>query len=200
MQGSATESHAMGAVETDLVLNRHRLTVDEYYRMAEAGILAPQARVELIRGEVVDMAPMGSRHSGVVIRLTRRLVRAVGDDAIVSVQTPLRLGTASEPEPDLMVLLPRADDYATSHPGPNDVLLVIEVSDTTSRYDREIKLPLYAEQGIAEVWIVDLSASLLRIHRQPLGAEYAQTQVLTQPGIVDLPGLAGLQVDLSGLF
>jgi Uma2 family endonuclease len=190
----------MGAADITDVLNRHRLTVDDYYRMAEAGVLAPPLRVELIRGEIVDMAPMGARHGGVVQYLTRLLVMAAGDSASVAVQRPLRLGDQSEPEPDLMVLKPRQDAYRKGHPVASDVLLLVEVSDTSARYDREIKLPLYAEHGVAEVWIVDLAAGLLRMHRRPHGNEYAEIMAVSAPGRTGLPGLPGVEVDLSGLF
>ncbi len=135
---------------------RHRITVDEYHRMAEVGLLAPDARVELIDGEIIDMAPIGSEHASVVDQLTRLLVRAVGDDAILRVQGSVRLGRRSEPGPDLVLLRPRPDFYRNQFATGNDTLLVIEVSDTTLRYEREIKIPLYARHGVPEAWIVDL--------------------------------------------
>ena len=146
------------------------------------------------------MAPMGTRHSGVLMRLNNWVAAAVGSQAHVSSQTPLRLDDSSEPEPNLMVLKPRADFYIEAHPSAADVLLLIEVSDTSARYDREIKLPLYAQAGVPEVWIVDLDAGLLRCHRDPLGTEYTQMQALAQPGRLAVPGLNGVQVKLDGLF
>ena len=112
-------------------LPRHRITVDEYYRMAEVGLLAADARVELIEGEILDMPPIGSRHAGVVSLLDRLLSRAAGDEAIVRVQLPLRLTNASEPQPDLALVKPRSDYYSTRHPTAADTLLVVEVSQTT---------------------------------------------------------------------
>jgi Uma2 family endonuclease len=135
-------------------VTRRRFTVHDYHRMGEAGILHEDDRVELIEGEIVEMAAIGTRHFSCVNGLTRLLVRGVGDEAIVSVQNPVRLDEHNEPQPDLTVL--RVRDYRESLPVPEDVLLLIEVSDTTLRYDRGVKLPLYARAGIREVCILDL--------------------------------------------
>ena len=124
--------------------------------MGQAGILGEDDRLELLEGEIVEMAPIGSRHQSVVDRLTRLFSNRVGDAAVVRVQGPVRLGDDSEPQPDLLLLRRRADFYATAHPGPEDVLLLVEVPDTSTEYDREVKLPLYARHGIAEVWLVGL--------------------------------------------
>lgn len=180
-------------------LPRHRLTVQEYYRMAEVGLLAPDARVELIEGEIIDMAPIGSRHAATVNRLARLLNAAVNDLAVVSVQAPIRLGERSEPQPDLALLKPRADFYAQSHPTPADVLLVIEVSDTTLRYDRSVKVPLYARHGVPEVWVIDLEGNLIHFFRSPSGEAYADVSSTRRPGTTPLP-VAGAAVDLSGLL
>lgn len=196
----APQNRRMGALEPVDVLTRHRLTVDDYYRMAETGVLAPDARVELIRGEIIDVAAMGTRHASAVMRLNRLLIHAAGSEAFVSVQTPLRLDTWSEPEPDLMLLRPEPGFYASRHPGAGDVLLLIEVAHSSARYDREIKLPLYAEHAVPEVWIVDLEAGLLRMHRHPRGNEYTETQALAAPERVAVPGLDGVALDLRPLF
>jgi Uma2 family endonuclease len=190
----------MGLIDLPELLSRHRVTVDEYYRMADVGVLAPEARVELIRGEVVDMAPIGSRHGGCVKILNNRLCAAVGERAVVAVQDPLRIGKHSEPQPDVMVLRLRSDNYRDAHPTPADVLLLIEVSDTTARYDREIKLPLYAEAGVPEVWIVDIDAQLLRCHRRPAGLEYTEMQALPAPSRIAVPGVEGAKLELGDLF
>lgn len=189
----------MGANDQPL-FRRHLLTVDDFYRMAEAGVLAPDARVELIEGEIIEMAPQRSLHAATVNELATRLHKVVGDSVRITCQTPLRLSPRSEPEPDLMLLRPRDDGYAVSHPGPADVLLLIEVADTSARYDREIKLPLYARHGVAEVWIVDLQAGLLRTHRRPDAGDYLETNAGQAPGVVTLPGLPDVQVDLTGLL
>ncbi len=151
-------------------ITRRRFTVHEYHRMGEAGILHEDDRVELIEGEIVEMAAIGTRHFSCVNGLTRLLVRGVGDAAIVSVQNPVRLDERTEPQPDLAVL--RVRDYRESLPMPEDVLLLIEVSDTMLRYDRGVKLPLYARVGIREVWVVDLAGEIIERHTDPSGNTY----------------------------
>ena len=151
------------------ILQRHRLSVDEYHRMARAGILPEDSRVELINGEIIDIAPIGSRHAATVKQLTRIVSRAVGDTAIVSVQDPIHLDPHTEPQPDLALLRPRADFYKTAHPRASDLLLITEVADTSLRYDREIKIPLYARHGIPEIWLVDLLNNRLSLFRDWCG-------------------------------
>jgi Uma2 family endonuclease len=149
-------------------VKRRRFTVHDYHRMGEAGILHEDDRVELIEGELVEMTAIGTRHFSCVNRLNRLLVMHVGDDAIVSVQNPVRLNEYNEPQPDLTVIRPR--DYLESLPKPEDVLLLIEVSDTTLAYDRGVKLPLYARAGIREVWIVDLLGETQLVEEFGLGS------------------------------
>ena len=146
-------------------VKRRRFTVHDYHRMGEAGILHEDDRVELIEGEIVEMAAIGTRHFSCVNRLNRLLVMSVGDEAVVSVQNPARLNEHTEPQPDLAVIRPR--DYRESLPEPDDVLLLIEVSDATLAYDRGVKLPLYARAGIREVWIVDLAGETIGRHTDP---------------------------------
>ena len=190
----------MGVVEEPGLLQRHRVSVDEYYRMAEAGVFPPDARIELIEGEVIDMPPMNSRHYSAVLRLNRLLTHAASERAAVACQLPLGLSNRSEPEPDLLLLAPRADDYVYAKPTAEDVLLLIEVSDTTARYDRRIKVPLYARHGVTEVWIVDLDEGVLRFFRQPSGDRYLETTTAETPGLTPVAALPGLMVDLSGLL
>lgn len=182
------------------LFQRHRLTVADYCRIAEAGIFGEDDRVELIEGEIIDMAPIGSEHTSSVKRLNRLFDRAVGEQAIVSVQDPIRLDEHNEPEPDIALLRYREDFYRSTHPGPADVLLIVEVADTSLRYDREIKLPLYARHGIPEVWIVDLENRRLEVHRRPEGETYRE-QICPAPNEsvapADLPDCA---VDLRGVF
>jgi hypothetical protein len=179
---------------------RHRLTVDDYYRMAEAGILREDDRVELIEGEIIDMAPIGSTHAGTVKRLANLLMAAVGDTAIVSVQDPVRLGPRSEPQPDIALLRPRADYYTSAHPGPADVLLLVEVADASLTYDRDVKVPLYARHGVSEVWLVDLAGHRLHIHRVPVNGVYQEVLILAAPGRISPVGLPQATVDLTGVL
>ena len=155
-------------------ITRRRFTVHDYHRMGEAGILHEDDRVELIEGEIVEMAAIGTRHLACVNQLTRLLVRGVGDEAIVSVQNPARLDEHSEPQPDLTAL--RVRDYREALPVPEDVLLLIEVSDTTLRYDRGVKLPLYARASIREVRIVDLPGETIERHADPSGEGYRRVE------------------------
>jgi Uma2 family endonuclease len=179
---------------------RHRITVDEYRRMAESGSFAPDARVELIDGVIIDMPPIGSAHAGTVDQLHALLHQAVGDRAIVRSQGPVQVGEYSEPQPDLALLSPRKTFYKDRHPTEHDALLVIEVSDTTLDKDLRQKMALYALHGIPEYWIVDLVSRRLHVFRRPRGAEYEQTSSFDRPGALDISEIPGATVDLSGLF
>ena len=163
------------------LLTRHKLDVDEYYRMAEAGILGEDDRVELIDGEIIDMAPIGESHAATVGRLTQTLVLAFGKGGNVWPQNPVRIDRLNEPKPDIAMLRPRADFYETTKPQPADVLLLIEVADSSLAYDRTVKLPLYARSGIGEVWIVDLKRRVVDAYRQPGSEGYANT-IAYRPG------------------
>ena len=148
-------------------LQRRRFTVDEYYRLAEMQILGEDDRVELIDGEIVEMTPNGARHAACVDRLTIILQEAFKGRGTLRVQSPIRLSRYSEPQPDLSILKPRADFYAKSHPVPADVLLVVEVADASVRYDRNIKVELYAHAQIGEAWLVDLASETVEVFTAP---------------------------------
>jgi Uma2 family endonuclease len=180
--------------------HKHLISVDEYYRMAEVGLLAPDARVELIEGEIIDMPPIGIDHAGVVNLLTHLFVRAVDTRAVVQPQVGVRLDLRSEPQPDLAVLAARADFYRGKHPAPEDVLLLVEVSDSTLRYDMDVKVPLYARHGIQQVWVIDLQHGQLHCFRTPRSGQYFDCYTTAEPGIVPIAALSGAQVDLSALF
>ncbi|WP_322801043.1 Uma2 family endonuclease [Thermoflexus sp.] len=161
-----------------VALPLRRFTVEEYHRLAEAGILREDERVELIEGAIREMPPISSAHAGAVNRLLDRLfsLQAKGQ-GIVSVQNPIRLGPYSEPQPDLALLRPRADFYASAHPGPSDVLLVIEVAESSADYDREHKLPLYGRAGIPEAWVVDLARGEVVVGRDPSPEGYRAIRI-----------------------
>jgi len=171
-------------------VTRRRFDVHEYHRMAEVGILHEDDRVELIEGEIVEMAAIGTRHFTCVNQLNKLLMRAVGDEAIVSVQNPVRLDENSEPQPDLAVI--RTRDYRVSLPGPEDVRLLIEISDTTLAYDRNVKLPLYAQAGIPEVWIVDLTNETIERQTNPSGEDYRHTEKVRRGETFQSAALSGL--------
>jgi len=161
---------------TTVAVTRHRFTVEAYARMREAGLLHEDDRVELLDGEIYQMSPIGARHVSLVNRLTALLVHLAGDAAIVSVQNPIRLNDYNEPQPDLALLRPRDDHYVDALATPGDVLLVIEVADTSLVYDRQEKLPRYARAGIAEVWLVDAGRQVIEQHTMPVADEYTLLQ------------------------
>ncbi|OGF53023.1 MAG: hypothetical protein A2Z21_08670 [Candidatus Fraserbacteria bacterium RBG_16_55_9] len=155
---------------------KRRFTVEEYYKMAEAGIFSEDDRVELLDGEIVEMTPIGSSHAACVDRLTRLFGRLIGETASLRVQSPIRLSKSSEPQPDLALLKPRSDFYAQAHPGPEDVFLVVEVAETSAGIDRKVKIPLYAKAGIPEVWLVDLDEERIEVYRNPSAKGYGEVQ------------------------
>lgn len=183
-----------------LILQRHQLSVTDYYRMAEAGILGESDRCELIEGEIIDMAPIGSEHASKVKRLFRQFEHAIGNSAIVSIQDPVRLDAHNEPQPDVALLRYRDDFYRQAHPAPEDVLLIVEVADASLRYDREVKLPLYARHGIPEVWIVDLQNRRVEIFRGPEGDRYREMVQPTRNETVAPMSLPHCSVDLGSLL
>lgn len=152
---------------------RHAFTVAEYYRMAETGVLPLERRTELIDGDIIEMSPIGTKHAACVTRLQRTLSSRLAMRADVRVQQPVRLNDESEPEPDLALVARRADDYEAAHPAPADVLLLIEVSDTTLAFDRQVKAALYARAGLVEYWVVDVVARAVEVHRSPVEGRYA---------------------------
>ena len=173
---------SIGAVIANIELARRRFTVDEYHRMARTGILTEADRVELIEGEIIQLTPIGQRHAACVAQLTRRLIHALGDRALVWPRNPVRLPRDTEPQPDVTLLRPRPDDYFRHPANPEDVLLLIEVADISYRYDRGVKLPLYARAGVPEVWIIDLTHEVVEIHRQPGPRGYGSTHRVERGG------------------
>ena len=153
-------------------LTRHRFTTVDYHKMAEAGILRDDDRVELIEGEIVEMAAIGPRHAACVARLDDLFGERLRRQGIVWPQNSIRLGQYSELRPDLVLLRWRSDFYAAAIPGPEDALLVIEVADTTLLHDCEVKVPLYARSGIGEVWVLDLNGRGVIVHREPTPEGY----------------------------
>ena len=155
-------------------LMRKLFTVRDFNRMVEAGILTKYDRVELIRGEIVEMSPIGKRHAAGVGRLNELFGVSLRRRVIVWPQNPVVLDDGSQPQPDVSLLRFREDFYASGHPQVRDVFLLVEVADTTVDFDREVKIPLYAEAGICEVWLVDIQGDCLEVYRQPLGGKYEE--------------------------
>jgi Uma2 family endonuclease len=161
--------------------SRLLFTVSEYEALGQIGFFGYDRRLELIDGEILEMTPIGPDHGSCVMRLNALFTSRLGDRAVVNVQNPVRLGTLSEPQPDLTLLVPPLDRYRHRHPEADDVLLLIEVSDTTARFDRRVKAPLYARQNVAEAWVVDLKAGVVEVHRQPSPEGY-RTVERRRPG------------------
>jgi len=153
------------------------INVDEYYKMAEVGILKAEEPVELIHGEIFQMSPIGSRHAAIVDRLARKLNQLLSNQINIRVQNPIRLDINNEPEPDISLLKHKADDYASSHPGPADVLALFEIAGSSIRFDKEVKAPLYAAHGIPECWIIDLENNQIEFLSKPQGDSYTETRV-----------------------
>ena len=196
---TAPETVMNAVMQADLV-HRHRLTVEEYFRMAEVGLLAPDARVELIEGEIIDMAPIGHRHTSVVSGLHGTFARELADDVFVWDQGTLRLSASSAPQPDLVLLKYRKDEYRRSPPLPDDVLLIVEVSESSLRHDRKVKVPLYAQHNIPEVWIVDVERRQIHFFHTPKAQHYAHASSTSSPGRVSLQALPVATLDLTGLL
>jgi Uma2 family endonuclease len=170
----------------EVEVTRRLFTVEEYHRMGEAGILREDERVELIEGEIVEMAPIGHRHVGCVINATRLFITRLGDRAVVSPQNPVVIPPRSEPQPDLLLLRPRAVSYSRGLPASEDVLLAVEVADTTVRYDRLVKARLYARAGIPEFWLCLATDGAVEVYREPRADGYAG-MTLHGPGDVVSP-------------
>lgn len=173
-----------------------KFTVEQYDRMIEAGVFPPEYRAELIEGEIIEMSPIGPRHAACVGRLTRLFSRLL-EEPIVWVQNPVRLDDSSEPEPDICVLKPRADFYAESLPTPADVLLLVEVSDSTLEFDRRRKLPLYARSLVPEVWIVNLADERIETFAEPAGDVYRHHADAGRGEEVSARGVAELRLSVA---
>ena len=187
-------------VNMSVQLQKHYFTVDEYYLMAQSGVFAQDARLELIEGEVIEMSPIGKRHAGCLNRLNRLLHRNVGELAIVSVQNPIGIDDFSEPQPDVALLKPRADFYSSYHPTPPYVLVIIEVADTSVEYDRRVKFPLYARAGIPEAWLVVLPKDLIEVHSEPKNGKYQKVQRLRRGKSVVSSAIAGLSIKVDDIL
>ncbi|MCW9679572.1 Uma2 family endonuclease [Dolichospermum planctonicum UHCC 0167] len=157
-----------------------RFNISQYHQMSEAGILSENDKVELINGEIIEMSPIGRRHTACVNRLNSVFSQLLGKKVIVAVQNPILLNNLSEPEPDIALLKPRTDFYESGHPQPQDIFLLIEVADSSIEYDRDVKIPLYASSGITEVWLVDIYQQVIIVYRYPSENGYRDIQTLSR--------------------
>ncbi len=181
-------------------VSRRLLTTADYHSMIEAGILGPEDRVELLAGEIYEAASIGSPHAACVMRLNRWFSTHVGERALVNPQNPVEISDISEPEPDISLLEPREGFYADRNPRPDEVLLLIEVAASSYEFDRTVKLPLYAESGIREVWIIALERSVVEVYREPGDGAYRWMQSLTAGDTLTPLALRDLTVDVAYLL
>jgi len=177
-----------------------RFTAAEYRQMIKAGVFGRDERLELIDGEIVQMSPIGDRHAACVRRLIALLSQLFAAQAIVDAQNPIMVDTAYVPQPDVTVLRPRADYYATQTPTAADCLLVIEVADTSAEFDRQIKAPRYARGGVAELWLVDLERDVVVAYRDPAGDAYQHLQVFRRDDTITSATLQGPGVSVRAIL
>ena len=177
-----------------------RISVERYLKMAEMGVLTHEDRVELIEGEILNMPPLGTRHSAVTGKLVKRLILEIGDSAVLLPGPTLPLGTFSAPQPDLVLLKPRDDFYSDRRPLPTDVLLLVEIADTSLGFDQGVKRAVYARAGIAEYWVIDVASSRLFQYRIPRGDHYADTAEFGAGDLVVRPCLPTVEIPVGALF
>lgn len=182
-----------------------RFTIAEYHRLAELGFFEENDRFELIKGEIIQMAAKGTPHSVCSTRLYRELFKLLVEEAILRGQEPIIIPDDSEPEPDLVIVRNRPDDYLEAHPSPSDVLLVIEISNSTLKYDQDVKLSVYSEAGISDYWIFNLVDNYLEFYSEPykdLQGKYGyRRKLIYLPNeSVSLPYFSDLVLDLSKVF
>jgi Uma2 family endonuclease len=181
-------------------LLKRKFTVEQYHKMVESGILTENEHVELIRGEVAEMVPIGRRHAAYVRRLNPIFSEKLSQRALVDIQNPVELDNTSEPQPDVALLRPRSDFYETRHPQPADIFLIVEVADTTAKSDREVKIPLYAEDGIPEVWLVNINEQCLEVYRKPSAEGYQEIQKLQRGQKVSIEAFPDVEIAIDEIF
>lgn len=175
----------------------HRFSADEYEQMTAVGVLTEDDRVELIQGNIIEMSPIGSRHAACVNRVVMRFAQLAGDAVIVSAQNAIRLGDYSEPQPDVALLKRRTDFYAEALPMPPDIWLVVEVSDTTLEFDRDVKLPLYARHAIPAAWLINLADDSVLDCTDPVGGSYQTQRRATRGERLIVPSLSDAAVSVD---
>ena len=179
---------------------RYKLSVDDYHKLGEAGILTESSRVELIEGELIEMAPIGALHMALVNRLNKQLVIAVGDLGVVSIQNPVTLPPHSEPQPDIAILKQGSDSAVPAVPRAHEVMLLIEVADSTLAYDRTTKLKIYAQAGVSEVWIVNAQAKCIETYQEPTPTGYLRKQDFGHHDVISPLALPQVQLAVGEIF
>ncbi|MEQ1738418.1 MAG: Uma2 family endonuclease [Methyloglobulus sp.] len=181
-------------------VRKHLTDIHEWQKLGEANIFPPESRIELINGEILDMAPIGFNHAGHLIRLINLFAPRTAGKALINAQNPLQLGDLSEPEPDFMLLKPNADSYTTRHPIADDVLLLIEVADSSLTYDQTQKLRLYALHNVPEYWLLNLNDNCLEVYRKPKGEVYAEKTTLYTADNITLSQLPGISIQVAEIL
>ncbi|MDZ8187855.1 MAG: Uma2 family endonuclease [Nostoc sp. ChiSLP02] len=181
-------------------LLRRKFTVEQYHKMVDSGILKEDDRVELIRGDIIEMSPISTKHAACVRRFNNMLGQRLGNRVILSVQNPVVLDNNSEPQPDVALLKPRDDFYANAHPQPQDIFLLIEVADSTIEYDREEKIPLYAQANIIEVWLVDINEKIVEVYQQPTAAGYQLMQKFGSSQTLSIKALSDVSITVNEIL
>jgi len=190
----------VGEESMSVQVERRHFSVSEYNRMAETGILSEDDRVELIEGEIIEMSPIGSRHAACVRRLDALFNRELQGAAQVSAQNPILIDDYTQPEPDVALLKPRSDYYSEAHPAASDVLLVVEVADTSVEYDRQVKAPLYARAGVGEMWLVNLQEDAVEVYTRPESGTYRERKQLTRGDSITLTAVPGLTFTIEEIL
>ncbi len=180
-------------------LTKKLITTDVYQKMIDAGIFGEDDRIELINGEIIEMSPINHNHAGHVKRINHLFHKLPGFNFIISIQDPIKISNTSEPEPDIAILKPSPDFYTTSHPTPKDILLIIEVADSSLEYDREVKLPIYANAGIPEYWIVNLQDARIEVYKKPGKDDYKLRELFYESDNIQLSEL-GLEINVNTIL
>ena len=202
--GILTEGDGIELLEGELFCKydgrRRRFTVDEYYKLAEVGILVPDERVELLAGEIIRKAPIDSKHAYSVTQFAEEFFAQKGRRVTIRVQNPIRLSAGEEPEPDVAIVHRKDDGYASGHPRSRDVILLIEVADTSAGFDRRHKLPMYALHGIPEVWLGDINARTVEVYDQPMAAGYGRVRVFDAGEMLSLAAFPDLEIPVGDVM
>ena len=183
-----------------LLTKKLSFTVSQYHQMAKIGIIKPDDRVELIRGEIIKMSPIGIKHASCVIRLSEMLWSKLEKRVLMSIQNPVQLDNFSQPQPDIMLLKRKADFYNTKHPQSDDVLLLIEVADTTIETDKNDKIPLYSEMNIKEVWLVDINSECIEVYRNPSLTGYQQIETFFKGQTISIESFTDVIINVNEIF
>lgn len=179
---------------------KRRFTVKDYHKMGEIGVFENDEKTELINGEIIKMSPIGKRHASCVNRCNRLFYQTLGDRILISVQNPIQLNDLSQPQPDLVLLQPRPDFYEKQHPQPSDILLLIEVADTTIEFDQQVKIPLYCQNHIQEVWLIDLNQNIIRMYRTPTANGYQFIQLFEPEQTLALGAFPDVTINVNEIL